>query len=347
MSEQNRRRTNAGRCLMRMWIIAGLLVGGGVVSCDRQEEAVASAETQQANRRARSKPRGNRMVKAYKSGDIEKAREEARRRLAQRHRDFLKAKSDSDRYGWISAVFGVLHNMLHFENQLPPEVRLGDDPEFASWIQEVLLETWGAAGDIDDASVGMQRHIKRLQRNVAREWLRARAARVPREALEELYFVFESVLKGQGLDSVDSVLAYQPPEPPSRPEPRKIDHHEAAKITAAIQSYYTGLATSDVELVQSATECTPEECQFFFKELQEEAAEEGWQSIKGVILPRLTDEQLLLRTLPWGERTYRISFSNVTFNLLLPNGDEIEQTGNKSWTVRDKGDGKWIVLPFK
>ena len=349
MLDQHRWHTSAGRCLRRMWIIAIVLLGVGVVSCERQYAADTPPDTQQFNHEVRSKPlsRLHHMVEAYKSGEIDAARSAARKYLEQRHQQRVKAKSDSDRFAWISAVFAVLKNMLHYENQLPPSLRLGDDPEFVDWIQEVLLETWAAAGDIEKASVGMQDLIKRSQGIVAREWLRARGARVPREELEELYLVFQADLEAQGLLSVGSVLAYAPPEPPSRPKARKIDQIEAEKIMTAIRSFIRGMTTSDLSLIHSVTGCTPEECQSFLDNVEEEAAEEGGKSFKTLILPKLTSEQMRLRPLPWGERTYRISFSDVTFIFVLPNGDEIEKQADKWWTIREDDNGKWLVLPFK
>lgn len=341
--------TNAAQCLIHLWIIAPLFVATGVVSCDRQDAAAPRENVRQPNREVRHTPatRLRHMVDAYRNGDVDAAREAARKYLEQRFKHLLNATSDSERFDWTAAVLAVLKNMLHYENQLPPGSRLGSDSEFVSRTQEILLKTWSVSGDLRGAPDGVKNLIRRSQEFVAREWILARAPDASREELGELYAVFAPALKAQGLDSLDRVLAYQPPEPPQSPKPRKINQQEAARITAVIEKYYTGLITSDVDLVHSATECTPEECQFFFKELREEAQEEGWQSMKGVILPELTAEQLLLRPLPWGERTYRVSYSDVTFVLLMSNGDEIEQTGNKFWTVRDKGDGTWIVLPFK
>lgn len=282
------------------------------------------------------------MAVAYEKGNLELARRLARQHLEKYLELGKSTESPVAMESGVRTALGVTRTVLEFESRLPPQDRLGGDPELQSLLAESLEMARTRRGELRVTSA-VAEYLRKEVGLAASQWLRVQSGRIPQERLEQIFTTFRDELSSTGISSLSSALGRRETSAPSEAA-EVISEDDLTAIMGAVTNYFQGLVRDDPALLSLATGCKGTECGRILQALQMDLEEEGVAKLSAISTAEVARQDLELSAVSGSPGHFYGLVEPLRATLVLKDGTVVERSFGKQLTFRKVGKGDWKVL---
>jgi hypothetical protein len=284
------------------------------------------------------------VIEAYESGDVETARDRARRHLAAFESELDAAESDLDREGALIQMLGTIRSVLQHEGKLMAPARLRPDTDLMRTVDAQLGKARGAYAGLAEGPESQKAFIQEEIGRCVADLVRMLDGVASPAEIEAVFSRFTAEALAAGYASPAAALA-PPPAPAERK--RTFGSVDQTRILFAVRDYYDGLAGDDVERLVSATGSSPAEAQALLARYRQNLGAAGIAGVASFTIPPPEGAEIELQISETDANDYYLSLRGIAVAVLRTDGARETQTWDELVRLRRHADGSWTVIPPK